>query len=1075
MAKEIALKLKITSQGEEKVISNISELETELQKLQTTLKTLDFGSAAFKEATANISKLRTKIDEIDKASEGIGAEKKFRAFGDAINILTGSFQVASGALGLFISDEKSLEQVQQAETAALNVLNVALGINAINTALVESATLRKTIADKASAIATRAAAIAQAAYNAVLNANPIVLFITAITALTGAIYLLVKATDEDTDAQGKSNLEKKKAIELDNELSSVQKKAAIDLKVQTTILTDNVATRNLELQTIEDLKKTYPGFNAFVDKNNNLTKDGIRFLGIQIALQEKQAILQALRTKKVDLEIKANQDLSDEIANQGTIIGKTTTKITQFFKGNFTDISAFGGALQDAVRDEAAGLNVVNDEIADQTKEVDKLLGQLKPLNKALKDTADAEAAAAKETKTATEVIDKNLLLINNRIKALDGLNEALKKSQQAEVKYTSEIVQRQEEVLDQQEAFLKERGEKFKTAGEKLVDEINNYLFKTIPSEVEAQKLLDGYEKLFTTIDEGIKSGQLDFKKATGWDKFVEFAETKLPGIGKKLVNVNEESKTAFIEYFNSLDERIVKISKSSGDLLKDLFPTEATLEGLNALRDTEEAITKLRLDKNKSGFTALQIEEKSIKIIEKRFGIETKLNEINRKIAEEQYNIATTRDEKQKKKSQDRIDALNNEIKSYKALGLEILNGALRTDTFVQGLRSVGDEAEKNVKKITDLKTQIDAVFDPNKLEGLKTFFKDNAGEFLTTFTEILNNEEGYFNKLGEDGIKALFSGIDEGLSNVEGKTREELESIQKYLKIFGDEFGKDFGLEDNPFIKALDKISKKLKELPTESKEAFNKTLTDIKDVADKVLSAFNQISTQFSSVVQQQNSLLLEQLQYQQDTALKLIGEANTENEAENKRIAAERLAVEKDFQKKKFDIEKKARIQELQFQLANALAATAQGIITALATPPLGVGIALAAILAGLAGAQVAVIKDQIDFTQNKAYLGRTGGLVEGSSHDSYGGGVPTMLEGGEFILNKEAVRAYGDTISSINTATGGKPMSIDDSRIVQAISKQNLSTKQPLKAYVLYNDIQDTTKLNNKIEQLARL
>jgi len=106
MAKEIALKLKITSQGEEKVISNISELETELQKLQTTLKTLDFGSAAFKEATANISKLRTKIDEIDKASEGIGAEKKFRAFGDAINILTGSFQVASGALGLFINDEK---------------------------------------------------------------------------------------------------------------------------------------------------------------------------------------------------------------------------------------------------------------------------------------------------------------------------------------------------------------------------------------------------------------------------------------------------------------------------------------------------------------------------------------------------------------------------------------------------------------------------------------------------------------------------------------------------------------------------------------------------------------------------------------------------------------------------------------------------------------------------------------------------------------------------------------------------------------------------------------------------------
>jgi hypothetical protein len=148
---------------------------------------------------------------------------------------------------------------------------------------------------------------------------------------------------------------------------------------------------------------------------------------------------------------------------------------------------------------------------------------------------------------------------------------------------------------------------------------------------------------------------------------------------------------------------------------------------------------------------------------------------------------------------------------------------------------------------------------------------------------------------------------------------------------------------------------------------------------------------------------------------------------------------------------------------------------AQAIINAYATLPVPAAIPFSLVLAGLTAYQIGVINDQLQFTQNKAYLGRTGGLVEGSSHDSYGGGVPTMLEGGEFILNREAVRAYGDQISSINTATGGKPMSIDDSRIVQAIAKQNLSTKTPLKAYVLYNDIQDTTKLNKKIEQLARL
>jgi hypothetical protein len=273
----------------------------------------------------------------------------------------------------------------------------------------------------------------------------------------------------------------------------------------------------------------------------------------------------------------------------------------------------------------------------------------------------------------------------------------------------------------------------------------------------------------------------------------------------------------------------------------------------------------------------------------------------------------------------------------------------------------------------------------------------------------------------------------------------------------------------------LKTLNAISKKLKELPTESQEAFTKTLNNIKDVADKVLSAFQQISSGLSNIVQLQNSLLLEQLDYQQAQALKAIDEVNDDTEEGQKKRNEERLKAEKDYQKKRFEIEKKARVQELQFALANALASSAQAIIGALATPPLGVGIALSAVLAGLTAFQVGVINDQIQFTQNKQYLGRTGGLVEGSSHDTYGGGVPTLLEGGEFILNKEAVRAYGDQISMMSSATGGKPMSIDDSRIVQAIAKQNLSTKTPLKAYVLYNDIQDTTKLNKKIEQLARL
>jgi hypothetical protein len=381
-----------------------------------------------------------------------------------------------------------------------------------------------------------------------------------------------------------------------------------------------------------------------------------------------------------------------------------------------------------------------------------------------------------------------------------------------------------------------------------------------------------------------------------------------------------------------------------------------------------------------------------------------------------------------------------------------------------------------KENLKIIDANKEKIDAAFDPKRFEGLTNYFKENAGQYEVILQDILDNSKKYFDKFGEQGVQAIFTGVAAGIKEIDNKTRPELEKLKKDLKGFGDAVANVFKLKGgNPFAKAIDEIDKKLKQLPTAAEEAFSKSVNKIKELTDTLATALNEISSRFQSVIQGQTSLYLEELEYRKDQTLATIGEANTGNLEQDKRIEAERLAVQKEYEKKKFDIEKQARIQELEFALANTLVGAAQAVVNALTIQPLPLGIALSAVVAGLTAAQVAVINDQIQFTRNKTYIGRTGGLVEGSSHDTYGGGVPTMLEGGEFILNKEAVRAYGDQIQSINTATGGKPMAIDDSRLIQAIAKQNLSTKTPLKAYVLYNDIQDTTKLNNKIEKLARL
>ena len=1071
MAKEIALKLKITSQGEEKVISNLNELETELKILQDTLKTLDFGSAAFKEATRNIATLRTKIDEIDKASEGIGAEKKFRAIGDSINILTGSFQVLSGAIGLFVSDEKSLEEVQKAEKAALDVLNVALGINAVNTALVESATLRKTIADKASALATRAAAIAQAAYNAVLNANPIVLFTTAVVALTGAIYLLVSATEEETDAQGQSNLEKKKALELDIELAEVQKKTATELKAQTTILTDNVATRNLELQTLEDLKKTYPGFNAFIDKNNQLTKEGINFLRIQIALQEKQATLQSLRNKKTDLEIKAVQDVNDAIESQNTIVGRTTNQITQFFKGNVGELAVFGGVIKDAAKDEEAALSVVNDKINEQTKEVDNLIGQLKPLNTKLNQTATAEANAAKGTKTATTEINKRTLALIGLNKELDKQLLVLQDLQKERLAYTSNIIEKEDDIINRQKDLLNNQTSLLETEAVKLRKSLDKLLRETIPTEEEAAEIEDGYIKLFNTISDLYETGAIDLQASLGFDDFVNEAEKVVPGIGKQLKLVGEEGKQSFVDFYNEVGDRVKAIQVIQKDLGIQVL---GDLDAVNKLSQIEDKIYKLRKDRVKIGLSENDLNEIALQEINAAFGLGQKQLELEKQI-EETKKKTSSKNETTKKNAEDQLALLEEQLKKERAISQELVNQVNRSSDFFAIADKINQEAEKRANEIRANLAKRREALTREELDGLKEYFKANASQFSVLFGDVLQNFQAYTEKIGTEGIKELIGSVEEGLMDIDSLSRQQLTKLQSFLKIASAELGDSLGGDAEVLDKILAKIDARLKKLPTEAQDSFTKTIESIKKVSDVVLQSFQQISSQLSSIVQSQNSLLLEQLDYQQQLALKSIDEAADDSAEGQKRRDEERLKVEKDYQKKRFDIEKKARIQELQFSLANALANSAQAIIAALGVQPIGVGIALAGILAGLTAAQVGIINDQVQFVQNKQYLGRTGGLVEGSSHDTYGGGVPTMLEGGEFILNKEAVRSFGDTISSINTATGGKPMSIDDSRIVQAIAKQNLSTKTPLKAYVLYNDIQDTTKLNNKIEQLARL
>ena len=1035
MAKEIGLKLKITSDGSEKVISSITQLEEELKILQNTLKTAEFGSKQFKEAALNIQVLKSRLEDVDKTTEGIGVEKRLRAIGDTTNLLSGSFQVLSGVVGTLSSDEDTLKAVQEAEAKSLNVLNIALGVRAINEGILESKIFRREIAERALLITSKA-------YIATAKGVSAALALVGIEA--GVASAGVRA------------------------LTSAFAALGIPLLIfGITTLIEKFSEVNAEAPKIRTAKEAYDDFNASLAKTNELQDARIGYIksigedepALQSELQKNQDELNKRLEKQRDLY----RDLEIVQQDLALLQGKGDETRKKAAQDREKEIKTnLETNLVATIKVEAA---VKNSEkaITDFTKQEQD------------KRNAKAKEARDKREQYAIQEIQAKLALQKDYLAQLE-------KFATGEIEVQAEVLERVKEVIDRQKALLEERNNFAKTESEKLTDEINNLFFDIIPTAEDAKLLEDFYIKIFDKIglnfDKLPKDAKITFEDLV--KVYNETAPEIVPPIKEDDIVLTEQARQSLLQYFNTIQRFTKELADPKNqDLVKNIIgddPSkrlEQTNTSLKKLIDegvkqlTDETLLAGEAEKNLSSFiqTTLGLQEKKTQGLK---GVDL--------AATNAYN--------------ERVKTLTNTLVELAKKEAQV---AIDSNKVRDALKTLKVEAQINEEYLDRLGLSVDDLAD--KLTGaeLENFGKKLTDSFSTSseaFTgflnNVINNTDGIREKLLTIIDPKDFSNIVKeaslGLENLTFKSEQEIKDLIDTISLLELSFGEVIpdGEGVFAFTEILEKLNKKLKETTEASKEvkkSFAETFSksEFKKIADIILSSFTQISSQLSSIVQQQNSLLLEQLDYQQAQALKEVEELGDESAEGQKIRDAERLKVEKDYQKKKFDVEKKARVQELQFALANSIAQGAQAIINTYATLPIPAAIPFSLVLAALTAYQVGVINDQLQFTQNKAYLGRTGGLIEGSSHDTYGGGVPTMLEGGEFVLNREAVRAYGDQISMMSSSTGGKPMSIDDSRIVQAIAKQNLSTKSPLKAYVLYNDIQDTTKLNKKIEQLARL
>lgn len=193
-------------------------------------------SAQGKELARHIDELTEKAGELNDAiadtsqaiNNAASDSRGFDQFAGGIQLVVDGFGLATaGAQALGLSESDLMEVQTQLQTAlvasnALTSIQVNLqkqsalmqGVNVIQTKAATTAETIRTWAVGRGVIATKAAMIAQAAFNAVAKANPYVLLAMAVVTVVGALYALAKGNEaaKKAEEERQAQLERTKEI-----------------------------------------------------------------------------------------------------------------------------------------------------------------------------------------------------------------------------------------------------------------------------------------------------------------------------------------------------------------------------------------------------------------------------------------------------------------------------------------------------------------------------------------------------------------------------------------------------------------------------------------------------------------------------------------------------------------------------------------------------------------------------------------------------------------------------------------------------------------------------------------------
>jgi len=271
------------------VESNLGSLKSQLREAQAEVSAMSekFGATSVEaiNAAKAAARLKDTIGDAKAMTDAFNPDAKFKALTASMSGALNGFQAVEGAMGLFGAEgaevQKMLLKVQSAMALAQGVDGLLEAKDAFKTFGAQaSAALAKTTAGQWLLTAAQTAgAAAMKVVNLVMNANPILLIVTGITALVGAFYLLVssqKATQEtaaslNTTLEKQSDLIAKQSKDIDDysklELARAKERGAGEeelIKIKEKATDDQIA---LNYKNYIQSQKTYDKITGLRQKD----------------------------------------------------------------------------------------------------------------------------------------------------------------------------------------------------------------------------------------------------------------------------------------------------------------------------------------------------------------------------------------------------------------------------------------------------------------------------------------------------------------------------------------------------------------------------------------------------------------------------------------------------------------------------------------------------------------------------------------------------------------------------------------------------------------------------------------